>query len=206
MERIEDFKNLKPNTLVNDLVLHIEEEVVHFTSSQEFKNVLIKKKNENQHSLAFCLFMSNKHSIFSFQRENSQKANCTVDIGVYFGSILIFTIEAKILPTPKGNKKNPRTEHEYVYGKGAAIQRFKEGYHGLNNQDEYLKENGIIAYINGNNFNDWFEKINEWIIETKWGNSEKLQIKYFDKSGKLISTHTRTDKSELILHHFWVNV
>lgn len=207
MEGIKAFQNLQPNNLVEDLIKYIEKEIVLFTSSIEFADVLKKKKNENQHSLAFCVFMTNRcQSWFCFQRENSQKASSTVDIGVYFGSNLIFTIEAKLLPTPMGSKKPPREEHEYVYGKGAGIQRFKEGKHGLDNQDEYLKENGMIAYVLQNDFQYWFGKINQWIIDSRWECSEKLAIDYSDSTAKLISKHKRVDKSEFVLHHFWVNV
>ena len=207
MEGIKAFQNLQPNNLVEDLINYIEKEIVLFTSSIEFTDVLKKKKNENQHSLAFCVFMTNRcQSRFCFQRENSQKASSTVDIGVYSGSNLIYTIEAKLLPTPMGSKKLPREEHEYVYGKGAGIQRFKEGKHGLDNQDEYLKENGMIAYVLQNDFQYWFGKINQWIIDARWESSEKLAIDYSNSTAKLISKHKRVDKSEFVLHHFWVNV
>ena len=151
--------------------------------------------------------MSNKcKSKFSFQRENSQRANSTIDIGVYFGSSLIFTIEAKVLPTPKGTKKAPRFEYEYVYGKGAGIQRFKEGRHGLSNEDDFITENGLIAYIKQNDFHYWLSKINGWILEANWEKLEKLEVNYFDSTAKLTSEHKRVNGAKFKLHHFWVNV
>jgi hypothetical protein len=53
------------------------------------------------------------------------KSSCVINIGVYHAAELIFTIEAKLLPASKGNNKQEREEHGYVYGKGANIQRLK---------------------------------------------------------------------------------
>lgn len=205
MKGIKTFQELKPNSLVKELVLKIEQELPKFPGSNEFLHVLEPKKNENQHSLAFCLFMSNS-SKFSFQRENPQKANSTVDMGVYFGSNLIFTIEAKILPIPKGTKNKPRFDYEYVYGKGAGIQRFKDEKHGLNNEDELLEENGMIAYVKEKDFQYWHSCINEWILDANWQESEKLTASYLSSTAKLISEHNRINGKRLLLHHFWVYV
>ena len=76
----------------------------------------------------------------------------------------------------------------------------------LDSQNEYLKENGMIAYVLQNDFQYWFGKINQWIIDTRWESSEKLALDYSDSTAKLISKHMRVDRSEFILHHFWVNV
>lgn len=209
MNGIKSFRVIKQNSLVEELVDYIEEELPYFTVSDEFTNVVKKKKNENQHSLAFCLFMTNKcKSRFSFVRENSQKASSTVDIGVYSGCNIIFTIEAKVLPTPKGTTQTPRCEYEYVYGKGAGIQRFKEGKHGLNNNDEYIVENGLLAYVKQFDYKYWFDKINNWILEAGWDNTEKLELSYLDEKefAKSISNHKRKNGENLKLHHFWIKV
>ena len=127
MNGIETFRELKPNKVVRQLVTMISDRLSLFPSSKEFGAVLAKKKNENQHSTAFCLFMTNAcKSAFYFNRENAQVGSSTVDIGIYKGEILMFVIEAKLLPTPSGTHQKPRYEYEYVYGKGAAIQRFKD--------------------------------------------------------------------------------
>ena len=118
--------------------------------------------------------------------------------------MLIFTIEAKLLPTPvTGSKRN---EFEYVYGKGGGIQRFKDGNHGVDNQDSYLLENAIIAYIKENDFDFWLETINTWILAAKWDKSELLKADYFKIIAKLKSIHSGVNSSEVNLHHFWVNV
>jgi len=171
MNGINTFKNLKPNTLVQDLVVVIDDKIVHFRNSHAFANILNKKQNETQYTTAFCVFMNlecKAGSInFIFTPENAQKGSSKVDIGVYFGSILFFNIEAKILPTPYVSKKSSRKEYEYVYGKGGGIQRFKSN-HGVDNEDNYLPENGIIAYIKESDFEFWLRKINQWILDASW--------------------------------------
>jgi hypothetical protein len=205
MDDLVGFQELEPNTVVADLVSYLEEQLPDFPDSSEFLNILSKKKNENQHSLSFCVFMTNRsNQRYYFGRENAQKGSSVIDIGVYLGSVLIFTIEAKILPIPLIS--STRFEHEYIYGNGAGIQRFKDGNHGVDNEDNLLAENGLIAYIKENDFQYWLDKSNAWITEANWESSEYLQPNYFDKIGKLKSTHERKDKSAVTLHHFWVNV
>ena len=195
------------NQTILNLVEYIEKTLPNFPNSQEFVNILEKKKNENQHSLSFCAYMTKKcKSTYYFARENAQIGSHTIDIGIYQGSILIFTIEAKLLPTPKGKKKTPRAEYEYVYGKGAGIQRFKDGFHGFDNQDNPLYENGMIAYIVEKDFEHWFSKVNQWILDAKWDKSEQLEKIYFNSIGKLYSKHPRQKSSYVRLHHFWIYV
>lgn len=108
-----------------NLVEFIEKTLPDFTNSQEFVDILEKKKNENQYSKAFCLYMIYKSKSeskeYGFISETIQKGSHTIDIGIYEGTNLIFTIEAKVLPTPKGTKKKPRAEY------------------GINRDSDYLK-------------------------------------------------------------------
>ncbi|HUC79395.1 MAG TPA: hypothetical protein VMR70_00710 [Flavisolibacter sp.] len=202
-----EFRELKPNTLVAELVEFIEKQLPDFSNSLEFIKILEKKKNENQHSLSFCVYMTNKcNSKFYFARENSQKGPSTIDIGVYKGPILLFTIEAKLLPTPQGSKGNEREEHEYVYGRGAGIQRFKDGNHGRDNVDQFIPENGMLGLIKDQDFEFWLEKVNQWIRDINWESSEALQKNYFNSVAKLKSKHKRVNGPEVLLHHFWIKV
>jgi hypothetical protein len=195
------------NQVVLDLINYIEETLPGFRDSREFVDILKKKKNEDQHSTAFCVYMTNKcKSTYCFTPENSQKGSYKIDFGIYQGSILIFTIEAKLLPTPKGTKNKPRAEHEYVYGKGAGIQRFRDGFHGVDNQDNPLPENGMIAYIKEQDVEYWFSKVNQWVLEAQWDKSEQLEKIYFKQIARLRSKHPRQNASEVILHHFWIDV
>lgn len=193
--------------VVLGLIQYIEDTLPRFRDSLEFVNILKKKKNENQHSLSFCLYMTNEcKARYCFMTENAQKGSYTIDVGVYHGSILIFTLEAKLLPTPPGTKSRPRAEHEYVYGKGAGIQRFRDGFHGVDNEDKPLSENGLIAYITQQDFDHWFSKINQWILDAEWNKSEQLEKIYFKEIAKLSSKHPLDETSEVKLHHFWIYV
>lgn len=206
MTGIAAFKNLRPNNLIDDLISYINKELPHFTSSDSFVEILVRKKNEDQHSTAFCNFMNfeQKPLKFNFIREVNQKGNRTVDFGIYLkGGVLLFTLEAKVLPTPLHTK---RKIHEYVYGDGGGIQRFKDENHGLNNHDELLSKNGIIAYIKENSFEYWQSTINQWINDTSWPSSEKLLDLSFSKTAYLKSVHKRKSGSVLSLYHFWVKV
>lgn len=207
MNGIRTFRELKPNKLIQKLVASISNEISAFPGSSEFQTVLKKKKNENQHSTAFCLFMTNAcKSTFYYNRENAQKGSHSIDIGVYKGANLIFVIEAKLLPIPKGSRQRPRFEHEYVYGNGAGIQRFKYGVHGVDNEDMPFSDCGMIAFVKEKDFIFWLQKINQWIKDTKWDSSEQLQKIKVGKSATFLSAHSREDGSMIRLHHFWVQV
>jgi hypothetical protein len=207
MDGIQTFRELKPNKLTQQLITYISETVPILPSSSEFKNILQKKKNENQHSTALCVFMTNFcKAKFNFQRENAQKGSHIIDIAVYKGNNLIFVIEAKLLPTPKGSKQNPRNEYEYVYGKGAGIQRFKDGNHGVDNVDIPFSDSGMLAFVKENDFGFWLKKVNQWILNAKWQVSEQLQTIKMDKTATFLSAHPRKDGSMIRLHHFWISV
>jgi hypothetical protein len=204
---LSEFKQLKPNTITKVLIEYIDKELQLFKSSSEFIDILNVKKNENQHSLSFCVFMTHRcKSKFYFARENAQSGSSVVDIGVYSGSNLIFTIEAKMLPTPSGTKANPRFEYEYVYGPGAGIQRFKECKHGLDNIGALLSNSGMLAFILEKEYKEWHTSVNGWIIDAKWPSSEKLKKLRKRKSELYQSKHTRSDNSTITLTHFWLKV
>lgn len=207
IEGIKGFKVLKPHNEVDDIIHCIEKYLPLFVSSSEFIDITSVKKNENQHSTAFCVYMNyNSPKRICFSREGSQKGSSTIDMVVYAGSKVVFAIEAKLLPTPLGTTSDPRDEHEYVYGKGAGIQRFKDGKHGLDDQNVPLQQNALIAYIKEDDFKCWYERVNQWINDASWPSSESLDKIYFKTTAKLLSEHTRLDKSLVKIHHFWVIV
>jgi hypothetical protein len=141
-----------------------------------------------------------KNTVFAFQNQH-EDGNSTTDIGVYVRSNKYFFcwIEAKRLPTPKG--KN-RDEREYVIvsqekenGKkkfkgNGGIQRFKEGAHAPK-----LSYSIMIGYIQENNAEYWFEKINDWINKLTitdsvfWNESDYLQKQESGKCDRYLSIH-----------------
>lgn len=122
-----------------------------------------------------------------------------------------FSIEAKRLPTP-GQKR----EKEYVTGDdkpSGGIERFKKGIHGKN-----LKYSAIIGYIQGENPNHWYLRINEWIDELiassseVWKSEDKLIKLDIKTTGidKFISKNLRSEHNGeqdfISLFHFWINL
>jgi hypothetical protein len=205
---IQTYKLVKPSEKLPSLIQLIEDKMSDFASSHTFDKIMVKKKGETQHSTAFAVFMGKKQTTFTFQNEIAQEGSHKIDIGVFDQDTdeLIFTIEAKILPTPKDTE---RDEHEYVYrniGGGAGIERFKNCVHGLDNNLDLLPVNGMIAYIKKENFAYWFDKVNQWIKEAGWDDEEKLSPKYPPQNDKHESKHLRIDNSTVKLHHFWVAV
>ncbi len=122
-----------------------------------------------------------------------------------------FSIEAKRLPTP-GHKR----EKEYVIGMDrpcGGIERFKKSIHGKN-----LKHAAIIGYIQKENANHWYLKINNWIGELIvstpdfWKMDDKLiKLNSTQQSiNKFVSKGFRAkidDKEDFInLFHFWISL
>nr|WP_321409088.1 hypothetical protein [uncultured Carboxylicivirga sp.] len=122
-----------------------------------------------------------------------------------------FSMEAKRLPTPGQNR-----EKEYVIGHNkpcGGIERFKKQIHGRN-----LRFAAIIGYIQQENVNHWFLKINEWISELivtspdDWIKSEKLVLKSIEdkRVSKSMSKHlllaSNEEDSFINLFHFWINL
>ncbi len=203
-----NYEVIDEQPIVVTLIHFIEAKVELFTNSQSFQDNYLEavSKAEDQLSTAFCIFFNllPKNEIpYSCATEIKQIGNNKIDLGFFNKEVLIFVMEAKILPTPL---ENDRKEHEYVYGKGGGIQRFKEIKHGVNFKHQLFRSCGMIAYIKEQDFDYWFAKVNQWIMDTNWLESEKLTRKYPNQNDKYISDHSRIDNSTLKLHHFWVRV
>jgi len=198
-------KNRKRKNKIKQLLYVIESNFSYFISSNEFKTITKVKKHENQYTTAFCAFLNRKcNNFFQFEREVSQYGTFTIDIGIRNNCSIIFTLEAKLLPTPSKPKSRP--EYEYVYGRGGGIQRFKDLKHGLNDQNVLLPINGMMAFVLESDFSDWLIKINQWITDVSWPTNEHLNQKYLDNEACYISNHERINGSIVTLHHFWVKI
>ncbi len=200
---IRSFQKLTPNNLTQVLVEFIEGELPDFPSSNEFQVILNSRKNENVYTIAFLLYLMNKRNPhFNFINEQPQKSSNTVDVGVYWGTKLFYTLEAKILPTPLGSK---RKAHEYVYGKGGGIERFKNRNHGIDHDGNILPNSGLIAYVESEDYPYWLDLINKWIDDAKWGKDEHLKKIKLSVSARLCSKHATTN-NPIELDHFWIKV
>jgi hypothetical protein len=119
----------------------------------------------------------------------------------------LFVIEAKILPTPSPAKR----EKEYVIGENfkvsgakecnGGIERFKLEKHGFT-----LKESGLIAFIENDNFTNWINKINTWIediskINSEWSIDEKINNLEIDQDYSYSKSKAKINLSKEILLH-----
>lgn len=122
-----------------------------------------------------------------------------------------FEIECKRLPTPGQNR-----EKEYVIGQerpSGGIERFKKSIHGKN-----LKHAAIIGYIQQEDENHWYLKINDWIGELitstpdHWKEDDKLTKQGSEMNGldKFISKNFRSEidgqEDFINLFHFWISL
>lgn len=209
---IKTFNLIKPYNIIDEVLGILEKHLPDFASSTTYEKLMVVKKNETHHTTALCVFMMKNQDKLTFMPEVYQKGASKIDIGIYDKATdnLIFTIEAKVLPTPRGTKTKPRAQSEYVYSLdgqgGAGIQRFKKGMHGLDSNDKPLSSSAMIAYIKENDFKYWLDQTNKWITEANWDSKEHLSEIYLSPIGKLTSLHKREDSSELNLFHFWLKL
>jgi len=152
-----------------------------------------------------------KNTCFAFLNQYKER-KFKADIGVHFRSnrYCFCWIEAKRLPTPKAKNRDEReyviVDNEKFNGGGGGIQRFKEGKHAPNRPYSIM-----IGYIQDNNNVDyWLSKINTWIAELAktgsgfWTNKDSLNKYTSNQCKRFISTHKRTDKTSITLHHYWI--
>jgi hypothetical protein len=187
--------------------------------------------NEKGLSQKLCIFLNRnaKRQPFFFHPEFMEDVDSgispQVDIGTlheeekiiisdreYGDEDSFFSIEAKRLPTPGSNR-----EKEYVIGynsQSGGIERFKKGLHGPK-----TKYAAIVGYVQKEDFNHWFLKINSWIQELAvdetndlWHDSDTLKCENIQESimVELFSEHKRilngSKLDDISLFHFWINL
>jgi hypothetical protein len=109
----------------------------------------------------------------------------------------LFFIEAKRLTSS--------TRKDYVK---TGIGRFKEEKHAKNHNIAVM-----LGYVQENDFDHWFSKINGWIddlianntITPKWLIHDKLKICTTSYPSEYESIHIRKNKEPIKLHHFWLD-
>ena len=216
------YENIKignsTDVVVDKLIIFLEKYL------PEFSQEVIFSKDENEINITYELrkYLQRKRRFnvekieypFEFEREvpqlpkNKKGHAKATDVGVNLyvednSSKLIYCIEAKRLPTGKRER-----EKEYLFGKKGGVQRFKVNDHGKSKDGNQLfPRNGMVGYVQENDFDHWHQKINEWIInEPTWSNTEILHKVSFDTIAKLESSHERISKDNLKLTHFWINL
>ncbi|GCC51272.1 hypothetical protein SanaruYs_14930 [Chryseotalea sanaruensis] len=217
------------NSSINAVITFIKEHFDHFAEQNKGQTSI----NEKGLTQKLCIFLnrSAREQPFFFHSEFMEDVNigtsAQVDIGTlsYSQTITIvdrdysdddsfFSIEAKRLPTPGTGR-----EREYVIGESkpsGGIERFKKGLHGSR-----LKFSAIIAYVQKENFDFWFLKINSWIQELAkqdqeglWSNLDQLNKTSNVKDSaimlELSSTNSRKAPDQQLdsiqLFHFWISL
>jgi len=219
-------EGIEPNSSIKSVVEFIE---IHFTkfskkvrgeittSEKSLTDKLCKYFNRNAGNYPFYFHhenVENHASGISPQTDIgtlSEEEKLTVGDRSYGEFDSFFSIEAKRLPTPGQNR-----EKEYVIGKdrpSGGIERFKKKIHGKN-----LKWAAVIGYIQKEDANHWFLKINDWIGELVasnpefWKDDDKLIKLNTELNGlnKFISKNFRSevDRQEdcINLFHFWISL
>jgi len=148
---------------------------------------------------------------YEFSKNPPQvSSNKETDIGVYINTrnskpIPIIEFEAKRFSESSSNE-------QYVYGDCGGIERFKRGNHS-----SHLKVCGMFAYVQSRSINEWFSKVNGWLIHKfntntdssiDWLENEQLS-KYTSLSSveKYTSSHTRKRlKDSIALWHYFIDL
>ena len=228
MNKPTKFKLNPQNGIIVKLISLIESALTTFIKCPDYQTQYFNNPRAGEDTLTSALRSHldlesrNIDTIFLFGSQEEQKESDskkgkkrTVDIAIKSADSkghYIFCLEAKWIDAD-----------DYITGDTGAIKRFKKCEHGLSSSNSSnfkpLDESGIVAYVKSGNFEDHFKKINKKIEDLSnqfstqtdnfglnWHSSEKLTQKYPNQSDKYISEHKRIDKTDLKLHHFWVNV
>lgn len=185
----------------------IEENLELFKKKYSFPE---SEKDLNQ-NFSLCMNSKAKDELFSFSNGYKDIIKATpheVDFGIVPDeeTDAFFVIEAKRLDNCLAKAR----EKEYIIGKLGGIERFKNQKHGGK-----LTHVGMIGYMQTDNFDSWFAKINSWIeeeinlsnsIELIWEEKDKLIL---DKKNQLFSTYISEHKcksKEVSMYHIWINL
>ena len=139
----------------------------------------------------------------------------TTDIGVivqvYSYTEAICFIEAKRLPAD--DKTEDKRDYAVTKKHNGGIERFKTKAHGSN-----LPISIMLAYVQKNDFEYWYQQINEWIeaqivqsdnAKIDWLAQDKLVKKpnlgvvntYYSKHSRL-----KIPNDTIVLHHYWLKI
>jgi hypothetical protein len=155
---------------------------------------------------------SNGFFPYDFRKNPTQEhSGKETDIGVFVMTRspkpnTIIEFEAKRFSETSNNK-------EYVCGNRGGIERFKRGYHS-----SHLSICGMFGYIQSRTPNEWYKKVNDWIVELSknnkdltidWSNiSERLEVNNsFSKVEKYYSIHDRKQLNSAInIFHYFIDL
>ncbi|MCC5944088.1 MAG: hypothetical protein JJT94_04085 [Bernardetiaceae bacterium] len=229
MKKPSNYQN-QNQKLIARLVSFIDTALKNFTSSDDYLEQYVNNSEANENTLTSALryyldirSRAELSAILLFGSQEQQKSSNsgkgskrTVDIAIktaHSKGYWIYCLEAKWIDA-----------NDYVTTNTGAIKRFKKCEHGLSSENPNnaipLVENGIVAYIKTDIAHiNFLSKINSNIKKLanqyhlkkdkfglNWQKAEILTANPPSQSNKYISQHVRIDNSNLILHHFWVEV
>ncbi len=212
----QELTGLPKSRFVEEAINFIEKNIEKFKNQNDLTE---KEKGLNQ-QFVICMNSQIKDEPFFFHHEYIEDIlrgnSAQVDIGVIIRDEqkAFFVLEAKRLTVTSLSKER---EKEYVVGRfnkinyidSGAIERFKKEIHGVG-----LSNVGIIGYIQTDNYDTWFYKINSWIEEQvrfpqsnlTWSNNEQL---YQSSSNKIFATYSSVHQcktKKISMYHIWVNL
>ncbi len=124
---------------------------------------------------------------------------------------ILFPIECKRLPTPKGKDRDEREYVITVPGTTGGIQRFKMGYHGATHTFA-----AMIAYVQAQTCSHWLNRVNGWILDLSakpdslWGESDLLKPLCENVAKGVCSLsswhHRGHGIADCELHHLWIRL
>ncbi len=226
--REQNFNGLEPNDSIQKTLIFIESCLPIF----KVKYKSIKPEDGLTQELVYILDnrCRSKLPICGFSTEhmeNTSKGNSrrddigvraidgiTIDAISYADNKPFLVLEAKRLDSKIGKSR----EKEYVVGRwdgskysdSGGIERFKKEVHGVG-----LNFVGMIGYVQTDNFETWFEKINGWIEdeikapmskELNWDIQDKLEYKKKSiLNSSFISKHQCKSKT-IDIYHIWINL
>lgn len=227
------FNDIDTNTYVNEVIIFIENKISSFPAflknSSILQNLPQTIEGEDLITENLCDFFTahereytyqfEKQDNYFFQFRNQSRGighrsnDCGIILANTKGSLgKILVIEAKRLPTPGTNR-----EKEYVTGNLGGIERFKKEVHSQEISNNLAI---MIGYIQGENSNHWYVKVNEWINEQIqkssnqeicWLNEDQLTIDenficHNNKITKFSSLHSRIKLKKINLNHYWIDL
>jgi len=200
-------ENWTKNESINRVISLIEENLELF--KQKYSTP--ETETDLNQNFALCMNSRAKDELFGFSNEYKDIIKATphkVDFGIVPDgeTDAFFVIEAKRLNNGLGK---PR-EKEYIIGKIGGIERFKNQKHGGS-----LTHVGMIGYVQTDDFDTWFSKINSWIEEEivaptsddlVWKEQDKLK---FNKKSKLFNTYLSQHQcktKDISMYHVWIDL
>lgn len=192
--------SIPENFTVQRILVFLKSSLYEFEN--EFKTTQLQIHREDdisgQLALHFQSKAKNENLLFDFNPKVG------VDFGIHIspmqlGAKPLFIVEAKRLS---------KSHKDYVRNPNGGIERFKREQDGFG---KHLTQSAMIGYIQQENKEYWYIKINHWIEELiksetdiGWNDGDKLIQNY--SVSDFISYHQRVSGKLITLYHFWINL